>query len=536
MAVAALPGSGRAATSTTIFLAAGDWLLIVFGWAWAVALRGMGRPAASAGRTSTPPLAPPWCSGCTTPQSRGAYAEEAMGNALASYSIFATFRPVLPRFVGRSSMSQIVGTAFLVMLVVAVIDARNIRSSSNLGPLIIGFIVAAIGASSGANAGYAIDPARDFGPRLLAWVAGWGKVALPGTFRRGGLHFQQLWWYPSSGPWIGGVIGVVIYDLFIGDVLLPQKLADGSAARSRSLRDAPRSARSHAGGTASRWRRRRRSCQISSAPWMCGTTSTRFMIFDHSGTRRASVGLSTSRSCRRPLGGTQPSRVSGDVRRGHPDRAQRSGARPRTWPHSANHAEQLVVEPQNRPSLLQRHRIGRAPRPTTSPARWTATSAAASSGGRPAPRRTSRAVHEVLENIDGVREAAENGERHLRQHRLLGDLEPHRGPDGGSHVTDVTNASRTMLNLETLDWDGTTRVLQHPARDAAGDPAVRRATERFAGWLRSGACRSAATSVTHSRHRLGQVTAGRRSQEHLRHGQLHAAEHRRGTGAPTRRC
>jgi glycerol uptake facilitator protein len=37
MAVAALPGSGRAENSTTIFLAAGDWLLIAWGWAFAVA-------------------------------------------------------------------------------------------------------------------------------------------------------------------------------------------------------------------------------------------------------------------------------------------------------------------------------------------------------------------------------------------------------------------------------------------------------------------------------------------------------------------
>ena len=104
------------------------------------------------------------------------------------------------------------------MLVVAVIDARNTAVGSNLGPLIIGFIVAAIGASYGANAGYAINPARDFGPRLFAYFAGWGKVALPGTFNGPG-GFSNYWWIPIVGPLIGGVIGVVIYDLFIGDVL-----------------------------------------------------------------------------------------------------------------------------------------------------------------------------------------------------------------------------------------------------------------------------------------------------------------------------
>jgi glycerol kinase len=63
-------------------------------------------------------------------------------------------------------------------------------------------------------------------------------------------------------------------------------------------------------------------------------------------------------------------------------------------------------------------------------------------------------VQWILDNVDGVREAAENGEA------IFGNIDSWLiwnltgGPDGGSHVTDVTNASRTMLmNLETLDWD-----------------------------------------------------------------------------------
>jgi glycerol kinase len=60
----------------------------------------------------------------------------------------------------------------------------------------------------------------------------------------------------------------------------------------------------------------------------------------------------------------------------------------------------------------------------------------------------------ILENVDGVREAAEAGDA------VFGNIDTWviwwltGGPDGGSHVTDVTNASRTMLmNLKTLDWD-----------------------------------------------------------------------------------
>jgi glycerol kinase len=60
----------------------------------------------------------------------------------------------------------------------------------------------------------------------------------------------------------------------------------------------------------------------------------------------------------------------------------------------------------------------------------------------------------ILENVDGVREAAERGDAVFGNTDtwLLWNLTG--GRDGGSHVTDVTNASRTMLmNLETLDWD-----------------------------------------------------------------------------------
>jgi glycerol uptake facilitator protein len=80
----------------------------------------------------------------------------------------------------------------------------------------IGLAVAAIGMSIGANAGYAINPARDFGPRLFAWLAGWGQTALPGTVDGA---FSWYFWIPIIGPLIGGVIGVLIYDWFIGDVL-----------------------------------------------------------------------------------------------------------------------------------------------------------------------------------------------------------------------------------------------------------------------------------------------------------------------------
>jgi glycerol uptake facilitator len=251
MAVAALPGSGRAETPTTIFLAAGDWLLITWGWAFAVAFAvwvagGVSgahiNPAvtlAFAVRRKFPwvKVLPYWAAqivGCFVgaalvylvyhyaidAYNLAAHTPKSSGKALASYSIFATFpAPFFHGSIVGPLIDQIVGTAFLVLFVVAVIDARNTAVGSNLGPLIIGLIVAAIGMSYGANAGYAINPARDFGPRLFAFFAGWGKVALPGSYSAPGFTFSWYFWIPIVGPLVGGIIGVVIYDLFIGDVL-----------------------------------------------------------------------------------------------------------------------------------------------------------------------------------------------------------------------------------------------------------------------------------------------------------------------------
>ena len=63
--------------------------------------------------------------------------------------------------------------------------------------IITGFIVVAIGLSFGANAGYAINPARDLGPRLWAWIEGWKRIAIPGD-RDHGICDDRLHHPPSA--------------------------------------------------------------------------------------------------------------------------------------------------------------------------------------------------------------------------------------------------------------------------------------------------------------------------------------------------
>ena len=251
MAVAALPGSGRAATPTTIFNAAGDWLLITWGWALAVALAvyvagGISgahiNPAVTLAfavrrKFAWAKVLPYWIAqivgafvgaalvflvyhNAMSAYESAAHLTRSAGNALATYSIFATFPAgFFHGGIVGPFIDQIVGTAFLLIFVAALIDSRNLSPQSNLVPLMVGLAVAAIGMSYGANAGYAINPARDFGPRLFAFVAGWGKVALPGTFSGTGLTFSDYFWIPIVGPLIGAVIGILVYDFFVGDVL-----------------------------------------------------------------------------------------------------------------------------------------------------------------------------------------------------------------------------------------------------------------------------------------------------------------------------
>lgn len=249
VAVAGLPGSGRQMDA----FGPGNWLIIAFGWGLAVVFGvyisggisgGHINPAvtlAFAIRRQFPwrKVLPYWLA-----QLLGALAAAAVvyavyadaidafnqtqeitrDQSLDTFSIFATFPA---EYFGSGMwgplLDQIVGTAILVGVVAALIDNRNQAPQRGMAPFMIGFVVVAIGMSFGTNAGYAINPARDFGPRLLAWMTGWGDTAFPGTYE----WFSNYWWIPIAGPLIGGVLGIVVYDFFIGQVLRArQTLAD----------------------------------------------------------------------------------------------------------------------------------------------------------------------------------------------------------------------------------------------------------------------------------------------------------------------
>jgi glycerol uptake facilitator protein len=243
MAVAALNQSGR---GTLIFNAAGDWLLIAWGWGLAVAL-GVYVAGGVTGAHLNPAVTfanalrrgfpwskvLPYCAA----QLVGAFVGAALvytnyhdainsyeaahhivrgtADSVTTFSIFATFpAPYFSNWFGPF-LDEVIGTGLLVCVLFGLTDERNQPPKANLAPFIVGLVVVAIGISFGANSGYAINPARDLGPRLLTWIEGWGKVAVPGDYG----NVNSYMWIPIVGPLVGAAIGAVVYDFFIRDIL-----------------------------------------------------------------------------------------------------------------------------------------------------------------------------------------------------------------------------------------------------------------------------------------------------------------------------
>ena len=105
-------------------------------------------------------------------------------------------------------ITEIVGTFFLVLGILAVLSPANLTQGSDwsrgFGPVLVGVIVWSIGLSLGGPTGYAINPARDLGPRIAHAV-----LPIPG---KGGSDWGYAW-VPIVGPLIGGVLGALCYQL-----------------------------------------------------------------------------------------------------------------------------------------------------------------------------------------------------------------------------------------------------------------------------------------------------------------------------------
>jgi len=274
MTVAALNQSGRGAQ---IFAASGDWLLIAFGWGIGVALAvyvAGGISGAHINPAVTLALAVfrdfPWrkVPGYMAAQVLGAFVAAALlylnykqainsfeaakditrgeDSSIPTFSIFATFPAGYYSNPAGPFLDELIGTALLVGIVLALIDEFNPGPKANLAPLLIGLLVFAIGMSFGANSGYAINPARDLGPRLFAWIQGWGDIAVPGDYG----NVNSYMWIPILAPLLGGLVGALIYNFLVHNVLRGRAAALEAPPPGRAPDEAERAAERPAEGYA----------------------------------------------------------------------------------------------------------------------------------------------------------------------------------------------------------------------------------------------------------------------------------------------
>lgn len=136
----------------------------------------------------------------------------------ATQGIFST-SPDVGVTMMTAFFDQVIGTAILVAVIFALTSAVNNPPLANTGPLIIGLLVVGIGLGWGANAGYAINPARDFAPRLASFLTGYQDA----WFSANGP--EMYFWVPIVAPLIGGLIGGALF-VFCIERFLPAAISE----------------------------------------------------------------------------------------------------------------------------------------------------------------------------------------------------------------------------------------------------------------------------------------------------------------------
>lgn len=205
----------------------GGWIVITAGWAFGVtvAVYTVGRfsgahlnPAVTIAMASLGKLA--WVSVPVyiTAQLLGAFLGAvivwlaylphwpATENRASKLAVFCTAPAI--RNTAANLVTEIIGTFVLVLGVLAILTPKNLNPehgwNAGFGPFLVGILVWAIGLSLGGPTGYAINPARDLGPRVahaLLPIAGKGKSD------------WDYAWIPVAGPIIGGLIAALLYKI-----------------------------------------------------------------------------------------------------------------------------------------------------------------------------------------------------------------------------------------------------------------------------------------------------------------------------------
>jgi glycerol uptake facilitator protein len=196
------------------------WLTIVIGWGLAVMLSiyAVGsfsgahlNPAITLALAIKGDLAWSLVTGYMVSQVAGAFAGALIvwlhylphwkrtNDAELKLAVFCTAPAIRNTF--SNLLSEILATAVLV-LALLFIGANNF--ADGLNPMVIGSLIVAIGLSLGGTTGFAINPARDFAPRLAHSI-----LPIPGK----GSSDWSYAWIPVAGPFLGGILGVGVFQL-----------------------------------------------------------------------------------------------------------------------------------------------------------------------------------------------------------------------------------------------------------------------------------------------------------------------------------
>ncbi len=123
-------------------------------------------------------------------------------------SVFSTY-PHPSLSIGQAFLVEVVITAILLGMIMALTDDGNGLPRGPLAPLLIGLLIAVIGGAMGPLTGFAMNPARDFGPKLMTFFAGWGEVAFTGG------RDIPYFLVPLIAPVIGACLGAAGYKALI---------------------------------------------------------------------------------------------------------------------------------------------------------------------------------------------------------------------------------------------------------------------------------------------------------------------------------
>jgi len=104
--------------------------------------------------------------------------------------------------------SEFLGTVILLFAILSINDKKDSSPPNGLKPLVLFLLILGIGTSLGMQTGYAINPARDLGPRILTAMVGYGRDVF--DFR------TQYWlWCPVMAPFLGALVATFLYDAFL---------------------------------------------------------------------------------------------------------------------------------------------------------------------------------------------------------------------------------------------------------------------------------------------------------------------------------